>query len=301
MNIFISWSGKKSKKAAKALQDWLREVIQVVNPWMSEDIPGGRDSLKEISDALKQARYGILCITADNLSNPWIIYEASALYNSGIDVCPYVIELDILKRTLPAPLRNLQAKMADLEGTLQLVLNINKALGSPVADVDTLKKAVRSKWKRLEKQFERIRHNDSPPPKDYEKIFEDFIEIFMDVNKHRASLNFSSLVDDAIELFVANKYKRNIIVERALKTIEESRDLFNRRSILIGNVRDFLKEHFMEDDLANIISRLEPILFSKSSRNVKRDKLLRRIKIEELEVFLRFHQILVDKLREKLS
>src|SRR2546423_15611549 len=104
MNIFISWSGKKSKKAAQALQKWLPEVIQVANPWMSKDIPGGKNSLTEISRALKEASYGVLCITADNMTNPWIIYEASAMHNNGIDVCPYVIDLNIQRGKLPHPL-----------------------------------------------------------------------------------------------------------------------------------------------------------------------------------------------------
>lgn len=304
MKTFISWSGTKSQEAAKALQSWLRVVIKDAAPWMSEeDIPAGRGFLSETTSALKQARFGVLCVTSDNLTNPWLIFEAGALFNNGIDVCPYIIDLDSGSRDLPDPLRHLQAKMANRNGTEQLVLAINRALGSPV-DVDTLKKNVRSNWKKLEKKFEVIGRNPPPRPRtirDYENLGQEFVEIFMDVNRHRTSLSFSGVVDDAIESFVAQKYNREMSFEQAHQAIKESRDTFDRRSILVGNVRDFLEEHFPPDDLRNIILRLEPILFSKSQPRVKRDMLMRRIKIEALEVFLGFHRKLVEKLRERLS
>jgi hypothetical protein len=249
LKIFISWSGKKSKKAAKALQNWLPKVIQAAEPWMSDDIPAGKDPLKEINSALEQARYGVVCLTAGNMTSGFIIHETIELRKNVIDVCPYIIDLDIQRRYLLSPFNQLQAKMADLEGTEQLVLDINKALGSPVIKVDTLRNAVRSNWKELEEEFERIRREKEI---DLEKIIQDFCETFMDVNRYRASLNFSSSVDVAIDLFVAKQYNRETILEHALEAIKESRDLFDRRSILVGNVRDFLKEHFTEDDIGNM-------------------------------------------------
>jgi len=249
LKIFISWSGKKSKKAAKALQNWLPKVIQAAEPWMSDDIPAGKDPLKEINSALEQARYGVVCLTAGNMTSGFIIHETIELRKNVIDVCPYIIDLDIQRRYLLSPFNQLQAKMADLEGTEQLVLDINKALGSPVIKVDTLRNAVRSNWKELEEEFERIRREKEI---DLEKIIQDFCETFMDVNRYRASLNFSSSVDVAIDLFVAKQYNRETILEHALEAIKESRDLFDRRSILVGNVRDFLKEHFTEDGIGNM-------------------------------------------------
>lgn len=136
---------------------------------------------------------------------------------------------------------------------------------------------------------------------EYENIIKDFVKTFMDVNSYRASLNFSSSVDKAIESFAKNQYDRQTIVDDALKMIAEKRDLYDRTSILVGKVADFLEEHFKDDDLEKIIVSLEPIIFSKSSRDIKREELKRRIKIEELKVFRRFHKILAKKLKEETS
>ena len=39
VKVFISWSGERSKKIAKALKKWIKNVIQSVEPFVSsEDI-----------------------------------------------------------------------------------------------------------------------------------------------------------------------------------------------------------------------------------------------------------------------
>ena len=34
-NVFISWSGPRSKSAADALKDWLPLVVPTASPWVS--------------------------------------------------------------------------------------------------------------------------------------------------------------------------------------------------------------------------------------------------------------------------
>jgi hypothetical protein len=36
LDVFISWSGQRSKALALQLHDWLKAVVQRANPWMSE-------------------------------------------------------------------------------------------------------------------------------------------------------------------------------------------------------------------------------------------------------------------------
>ena len=37
MDVFISWSGDRSKYVAECLKTWLKRVIQMVSPWVSSE------------------------------------------------------------------------------------------------------------------------------------------------------------------------------------------------------------------------------------------------------------------------
>ena len=42
MEVFISWSGARSRSAAEALRNWLPKIINAVEPWLSSaDIDKG--------------------------------------------------------------------------------------------------------------------------------------------------------------------------------------------------------------------------------------------------------------------
>ena len=91
MEIFISWSGPRSKAIAKALNDWMPKVIQGVKPWMSPDIPSGARWQAEIADRLDKNMVGVVCLTPENLNAPWLLFEAGALSKHVSDsrVCTY--------------------------------------------------------------------------------------------------------------------------------------------------------------------------------------------------------------------
>src|SRR5437899_3787788 len=78
-NVFISWSGARSRHVAETLREWLPTVLQATKPWISRDIDKGARGLSEIDRALKAMKVGIICLTPENLDARWIHYEAGAL------------------------------------------------------------------------------------------------------------------------------------------------------------------------------------------------------------------------------
>lgn len=93
MQIFISWSGPTSEKLATTLRDWLPLVIQAVRPYVSsEDIKKGSRWGSNLAERLSESRLGIICVTKENVSAPWLNFEAGALSRSLTDtfVSPFL-------------------------------------------------------------------------------------------------------------------------------------------------------------------------------------------------------------------
>jgi len=152
MRIFISWSGPRSKAMAEALRDWLPNVIQAVEPWTSSsDIDAGMRWTPALSEQLQQTQLGILCLTAENLSAPWILFEAGAL-SKIIDtsrVCPYLLGLEPTE--VIGPLAQFLAVKAEKDGTKKLVQTINRAQGELALPEDRLNTSFNLFWPSLEK------------------------------------------------------------------------------------------------------------------------------------------------------
>ncbi len=136
LKVFISWSGERSKHIALALKSWLPNVIQAVKPWVSEsDIEAGQKWQSEISDRLNDTSYGIICVTPENQSKPWLNFEAGALskaVKSETFVCPYLFKMTPTE--LAGPLAQFQVRKADKEGTEQLLIDINKRLSDALGE-----------------------------------------------------------------------------------------------------------------------------------------------------------------------
>ncbi len=129
MKIFISWSGERSKLLAEGLRSWLPGVINAAEPWLSSsDIEPGSRWGPELARQLEETKYGILCITAENLNAPWLLFEAGALskYVKESRVVPLV--LDVKPTDIQGPLAQFQAVRATEKEINKLVTKINQAV-----------------------------------------------------------------------------------------------------------------------------------------------------------------------------
>lgn len=152
-NVFISWSGERSRAAAEALRGWIPIVLQAAKPWMSEtDIEKGSRGLDEVGRALEGMKVGIICLTPENLTSEWISFEAGALsktLDTKTRVCTYLLA-GLQPQDVEPPLGLFQATRAEKEDTRKLIHTINKHLDvTPVAD-DNLNTLFAKMWPDLE-------------------------------------------------------------------------------------------------------------------------------------------------------
>lgn len=159
MKVFISFSGTRSRNVANALRRWLPDVIQAVEPWTSDDLDPGVRWNNAIAEQLQQSRFGILCITPENLDSNWMMFEAGAVAKTMDDsfVCPYLFELELgAFSQVVGPLVQFQSVTAKREGTLRLLRGINKALGDEGLSEARLIRSFRRWWPMLERELDRI-------------------------------------------------------------------------------------------------------------------------------------------------
>lgn len=157
MKVFISWSGEKSQKYAEAIKDWLPSVIQSVRPYFSStDIDKGIRWSSDLSKELDASMVGLICLTRNNISEPWINFEAGAL-SKKLDnsrVCP--ILFDIQSSDVSGPLSQFQATKVDKADFKKLIEMINSQCGEARLTVETLSLVFEKWWPDLEKRFKEI-------------------------------------------------------------------------------------------------------------------------------------------------
>jgi len=170
MDVFISWSGSQSHHVAEALRQYLPQMINAVNPYLSSaDIDAGARWATDIAGKLEQSRVGILCLTPGNLESIWIHFEAGALSKTleRTFVCLYLVGLEPFQ--LKGPLTQFQAKRANEVETRRLVETINAALGAHALSADHLAEAFDVWWPKLKERLDGLGEESAPVTKRSER------------------------------------------------------------------------------------------------------------------------------------
>jgi len=161
MKVFLSWSKEPSQAIAAAMHTWLQDVIQSLDPWMSDqDIQSGERWAATIGAELQNHNFGILVLTAENQLEPWINFEAGALSKmiGTSRVVPYLFGFT-LPNLSAGPLTQFHGREATEEGTRRLMEDINGALPKPLSEAQ-LEKAFKKNWPDLQARLEKIAHED---------------------------------------------------------------------------------------------------------------------------------------------
>ncbi len=163
MKIFLSWSGDLSREIARVFQEWLPAVIQTVEPYLSSDsIAKGSRWSHDIGAALESSMYGVICVTRDNITSPWVTFEAGALSKSlsSGKVCPLLV--DVSREEVSGPLSQFQNTIFSKDEIFKLVTSINDASGSQAVERIRLEKAYEIWWPELETKYNSViaAHNE---------------------------------------------------------------------------------------------------------------------------------------------
>jgi hypothetical protein len=158
MRVFISWSGQQSRQVALALREWLPQVLQQVDPFVSsEDIDKGARWNSEIAHQLDASEFGIICVTRENQHAVWLNFEAGALGKSVEQGRVACLLLDLPASDVTGPLDAFQHTAPALEDVIKLVKSVNKASSTPIREtvIETL---VPKLWSDLAAELAKAAH-----------------------------------------------------------------------------------------------------------------------------------------------
>jgi hypothetical protein len=189
MQVFLSWSGERSKAVAQLLAEWLPQVVQAAEPFMSTTIDKGRRWSVEIAEKLTVAPVGIICITRENLRSSWLLFEAGAIARPRDGyVCTFL--LDVEPADVEPPLGDFQHTTTQKADVYSLVRTINGVLGlrgeKPLSD-PVLERVFERNWPELELLLQQIRISNQRPVQRARSDREILDEILAVVRRLRAT------------------------------------------------------------------------------------------------------------------
>ncbi|MEK5235448.1 toll/interleukin-1 receptor domain-containing protein [Paenibacillus sp. FSL L8-0470] len=158
MRIFLSWSGNESRQLAAIFKEWLPNVLQYAEPYMSsKDISLGEMWNNNIRNNLEESVFGLIFVTPANINAPWINYEAGALSKTlDSKVVPILYHTDVMILN-EGPLKQFQsARSLEKEDIFNLLKSINNSKSEGKLDVSRLEKAFDVWWPDLDGQISNI-------------------------------------------------------------------------------------------------------------------------------------------------
>ncbi|HDR8188358.1 toll/interleukin-1 receptor domain-containing protein [Bacillus wiedmannii] len=239
MKVFLSWSGSESQQLAEAFKDWLPNVLQYIDPYMSaKDIALGERWSNSIADNLENSKFGLIFVTPANIDAPWINFEAGALskaINSKVIPILYKANVTLLNQ---GPLKQFQsAKELDKENMFSLIESINDSTEIGSLDKERLQKAFERWWPDLDKSIKGIVKDDSNDGKENGPSEEDMLKIiYSKVIEQEKALNRDQSISE-----IQNKIPNGLIRDlEQVHLLLESVSLANNDIISEENSKELM-------------------------------------------------------------
>lgn len=261
MKVFISWSGDLSRQLGEALRDWLPAVIQNVRPFFTpNDIEKGARWGKDIATELEQSRVGIFCLTKENLTKPWIMFEAGAL-SKNVDiskVCPILFGVD--NTDLEGPLVQFQSIPFEKTEIRKLIKQINSSLGDQKLEEPVLNSVFDMWWPKLDEKVRAIlekreqSHNHATKRTDRD-ILEEILELSR-LNSTRLKKPVSRRIHPAV-------------IDHLIDAIEN----------IVDNINEDRSKSVVLESFSGILDPLRQIVHNASFPSIYRFKIGERLEL----------------------
>ena len=224
MQVFISWSGDRSRAVAELLDEWIQCVLQAIRPWMSsKDIDRGSLWFSEITDQLKDTKIGIICLTKDNLNKPWILFESGALAKglSSARVCTFLIDLE--PTDVGNPLAQFNHTLPNKDGVYELVRTLNSSLGEHALREKVLEQVFETYWPQFERGFEKaLEENpagEHAPPRSEESILSEVLRTVRVLERRLRTIERKHLIDDEGVIIRHRDYMPSSLLRREIQNM----------------------------------------------------------------------------------
>jgi hypothetical protein len=235
MTVFISWSGERSKAIAHVFKKHLEYVIQGLPTFMSDkDIASGTQWFQEINDKLREASFGIVCVTPENLEKPWLSFEAGALGNQAQRSRVVPVVFGMSKDNLPSPLNGFNAVDLDEEGFVKLIQSMHEARGVSTA-WPIIEAAAHREWPEIDSELATIAGPetgaDPAPSFDMEGAVKEMRGLLRDLVDRRDGRRADADLDTATDAAWRRFERRTLIDSAVLDPIQA--DVEIRRARLL--------------------------------------------------------------------
>ena len=255
--VFISWSGNKAKVCADFLTTLFQEIFEKSDIiFYSKQISDGRMWICDIDEALKKSQIGIILLTREDISRPWINFEAGAIYMVSKESIVIPVFIDIESNNIMAehPLKLFQStKKFDLDGLVCLSNLICKEMNyMPVpSSLDIIK----SKYERFISEKKDILYKD-----DLENfLFNNGVTLYSDKKSFVAELT-PSIFSDTRKKIISLANGKIVLAGQSLdEAFSESTDM---------TIIEPLREKIISREINDIrILIVEPSMFCNVNEN----------------------------------
>lgn len=227
MKVFLSWSGTRSKYIAMTFSNWLEQVLQAAEPWISTDIEKGKRWSFEISDKLKESKVAIICLTNDNLDSKWIHFEAGAIAKTeDAYVCTFLYKVN--PTNVQQPLSQFQNTKYDKDDILKLIKTINTKIGKSGGKSlkeNNLESVFATFWPQLEEKLTNVPEpTEMSVERSDRELLEESLQILRIIKNNLSSNYLSNTDQNEIIDFWVEKYAKNRKIEHTSMALQGKED-----------------------------------------------------------------------------